>query len=109
MTKSEGEWMDAICQLGCIACREMGISGTPAEVHHLLKGARRIGHLFTIPLCTQHHRGGRNDAEIVSRHPWRRAFESRYGTELELLEKTKELVQRREVLASRGETEAISQ
>jgi hypothetical protein len=109
VTKAEVEWMDRIVELGCCACREMGYPGTSAEVHHLLKGGRRIGHLFSIPLCAAHHRGGRNDEEIVSRHPWRRAFESRYGTELELLEKTRELVQRREVLASRGETEAISQ
>ena len=59
-------------------------------------------------LCPSHHRGGRNDAEIVSRHPWRRAFEKAYGTEMELLEKTRELVQRREVVSSRGLTEAVS-
>lgn len=48
-----------------------------------------MGHLFTIPLCHPHHQGGFNDAEIVSRHPYKRAFEARYGTELELLDKVK--------------------
>jgi hypothetical protein len=101
--------MDAICQLGCCACRVMGITGVPAEPHHLLSGGRRIGHLHTIPLCDLHHRSHVNDGVIVSRHPWRRAFEKAYGTEQQLLEQTRELVQRREVVASRGETEAMSQ
>jgi hypothetical protein len=29
----------------------------------------------------------------VSRHPWKKEFEKRYGTELELLEQVKTLVQ----------------
>lgn len=58
----------------------------------LLKSGRRMGHLFTLPLCQAHHRGHRNDDVCVSRHPYRTAFERRYGTEAALLERTRELL-----------------
>lgn len=88
---AEKEWLDAVVQLGCIACHVSGKPGTPCEVHHMLEGGRRKGHLWAIGLCPLHHRGGRNDAEIVSRHPWHKAFEKRYGTEQELLEKSRRM------------------
>ena len=109
MTKAEKEWMDAICQLGCCACRVMGITGVPAEPHHLLSGGRRIGHLHTIPLCELHHRSHVNDGVIVSRHPWRKAFESAYGTEKELLEETRNLVRASAFSSERDLTEAQTQ
>lgn len=87
MTKAERQWMQAIADLPCIVCRSR-----PVCVHHLLDGGRRISHEHTIPLCWQHHQSGRNDAQIVSRHPWKRAFEKRYGTEMELLEKVRRMV-----------------
>lgn len=91
-TKAESEWMDDICRVGCIVCRLFHNVFTPAEVHHLLSGGRRIGHLSTIPLCVLHHRGGRDDDEVVSRDHNQRRFEARYGTEQSLLARTKELV-----------------
>ena len=54
-TKAEQEWMDDITQIGCIACYVMGVAGTPGAVHHLLRGGRRIGHLWTICLCDPGH------------------------------------------------------
>jgi hypothetical protein len=93
MTKAEATFQDAVRQLGCIACRRMGIAGVPCDVHHILRGGRRIGELDVIGLCPTHHRSGVNDGVIVSRHPWRKAFERTYGTEQELLAETRELVQ----------------
>lgn len=58
----------------------------------MLSGGRRMGHLFTIPLCYEHHRSGRNDSQIVSRDHSQRRFERRYGSELSLLQLTRELV-----------------
>ena len=84
--------MDAICRLGCICCYLAGKPGTPAEPHHMLSGGRRMGHLFTIPLCYFHHRSGRNDAEVTSRDQSQRRFELMYGTELELHRQTRDLV-----------------
>ena len=85
--------MRAVVDLGCIACRVEGHFGTPCEVHHLLKGHKRISHLHTIGLCPSHHRAGLNTAHCVSRHPWRREFETRYGTEQQLLNLTREKLQ----------------
>lgn len=87
MTKAERQWMSAIAEQPCIVCGRF-----PVQLHHLLSGGRRIGHLHTIPLCQPHHQGGFNDAQIVSRHPYKRAFEERYGTEQQLLERVRERV-----------------
>ena len=90
MTKSQKAFQDRVRALGCIVCYGKGVD-SPAEIHHLLRGGRRIGEDSVIGLCVPHHRGGLNTEEVVSRHPWRLAWESRYGTEAELLAKTKEL------------------
>lgn len=88
-TLAEKEWMDAIVRIGCCVCIRTGRGPTPASVHHLLDaGHRRIGHLDTIPLCYSHHQANLNNSVIVSRHHWKREFETRYGTEHELLEWT---------------------
>ena len=78
-TKAEKKWMDFLSQHGCVICR------SPTEIHHLLSGGRRIGHMDSISLCPWHHRSGFNDSVVTSRHPWKRAFEKRYGTEDQLL------------------------
>jgi hypothetical protein len=78
-------YMRDIASLGCIVCRKTGRGRTPAEAHHLLRGGRQIDDFHTIPLCVPHHRAGLKTQEFVSRHPWRKEFEARYGTEYELL------------------------
>lgn len=92
MTKAERQWIESILELGCIVCLLFRGVRTPAEVHHLLRAGRRLGHLFTIPLCYWHHRSGRNDEEVVSRDQCVRRFEQRYGKESYLLEQTKKRV-----------------
>ena len=82
---------DAV-RLGCIICLIEGRGESQAEVHHLLSGGRRMGHLFTIPLCALHHRGGRNDADVVSRDHNQRRFEMRYRPEKWLLAETQRRV-----------------
>ena len=79
MNNEEKKWMNFLGAYGCVICHR------PCEIHHLLSGGRRIGHLDSISLCMEHHRGGYNTESIVSRHPWKRAFEKRYGTEKQLL------------------------
>lgn len=84
-TAAERAWMDWITAQGCIACRIDGVGFRPAAVHHILRGGQRIGHLHTLPLCDPgHHQNGAH-LGLVSRHPWKTRFESRYGTEWELL------------------------
>jgi hypothetical protein len=90
MTKKA--WLRSISDLGCIVClNEYGIKSDP-DIHHILKSGRKIDDLHTIPLCPTHHRLGVNNDQAVSRHPWRREFELRYGTEMELLANTKNLI-----------------
>lgn len=83
-TKAETEWMDKIVAYGCIACRLDGFGQRPAAVHHMLRGGRRIGHLFTLPLCPDHHVDSGNG--FIARHPFKARFEKRYGAEAFLLD-----------------------
>lgn len=82
--------MDAITRMGCCVRLRTGLGPTPAEVHHLKSGGRKVGDLETIPLCYDHHRSHRRDAIAVSRHPWKAEFIRRYGSEESLLAWTRE-------------------
>lgn len=101
-TLAERAWMDDISQIGCIVCLLFeNAPGTPGAVHHLLSGGRRIGHLDTICLCDPgHHQKG--TVRKVSRHPNKARFEAAYGSEVRLLEKTRELVARRRAQVARS-------
>ena len=68
-TKAERAHMDRIKDRGvCVCCWQRGyrIAGL-VEIHHLLSGNKRRGHLFTVGLCAWHHRAlppfGWGDAE----------------------------------------------
>ena len=84
-TVNESKHMDNVSQLGCIVCRNRGFSFVPAK--SIIRRARlkEESHFKVLPLCYEHHRGGRGE-EPISRHPWKRRFEKEYGTEKELLE-----------------------
>ena len=93
MTHAEQSWMDAISRLGCVVCHLAGHPGTPAVVHHLLSGGRRIGHLSTIPLCEPgHHQYPPKGSGKIARHPTRVAFVLAYGGEEYLLAESRRLV-----------------
>jgi hypothetical protein len=84
-TKLEREWMSRIVEHGCIACDLDKGPPRPAAVHHICKGFRRLGHLFTLPLCDPgHHKNGKS-LGLVGLHDAKRTFEAKYGTEMELL------------------------
>ena len=83
-TKAESQHMGEVAELGCIVC------GRLAEVHHIGgQYGMRATAFETIPLCPDHHR---NSNECV--HAGRRTFESRFGTERELLSKTLNLLKK---------------
>jgi len=90
--KAEKAHMDAVRELGCIVCREEMAVHSPAAIHHIVEGGRRLGHDKVLPLCYLHHQGGENGEAYVSRHPHKAAFEERYGTEYELLEKVEAML-----------------
>lgn len=90
-TAVEAKWMDAIVAYGCVACRHDGNGIVTPHVHHILRGGRRIGHLFTLPLCPSHHQDDGRPG-YVARHPWKKRFEQRYGSEMHLLGELKVLL-----------------
>jgi len=93
VTKTERQHMDNVQSLGCIVCRRLGVY-SPAEIHHVLDGNRRRGHMYVLPLCVPHHRGGSDGVsdQFYSRHPYKKRFEHEYGSEAELLETVQELL-----------------
>ena len=93
MTKAERQHLDRVARLGCCVCIRLGYGESPAEIHHQRKLAgmgQRSSHFDVIPLCPLHHRTGGYGVAI---HAGQKEWESRYGTELELLEYTKNLLE----------------
>ena len=75
-----------VASLGCLICK------TPAEIHHLRTGmgmGQRNSNGNVIPLCHTHHRTGGHGTAI---HAGQKTWEANFGTELELLEKTNQLL-----------------
>lgn len=89
-TKAERRHLDAVASLGCIACRNLGYGASPAHVHHIRTGigmGQRASHNETIPLCPTHHQHGGHGVAI---HAGQKTWEAIHGTELELLQQTKD-------------------
>jgi hypothetical protein len=95
MTNTERKWRDRIIEHGCIACEKDGHGYVPASMHHITQRGRRMGHLFSIPLCAAHHQYGGvipthdGAARMISLHLNKSEFTDRYGSELELLDEVK--------------------
>ena len=92
-TEAEKKHLNRVAQLGCIVCTNLMMGRTPAEIHHLRDGqgvSQRSSHFRVIPLCSIHHRTG---GYGVAFHAGEKAFEEKYGTELELLEQVNELLE----------------
>lgn len=98
-TKAEQARFDAMKERGvCIACLLRGTQPDypqHIEIHHLLSGNRRIGHMATASLCPWHHRGvppwGWGDAEALghlgpSLAKGSKPFRAEFGADAELLE-----------------------
>lgn len=86
--KAEREHMDRVASLGCVACYNMGILDSPAEIHHITAGVgmgQRASHFETIPLCFHHHSAQGVDG--FHRHPKR--WQAQHGDERALLEQVR--------------------
>lgn len=93
-TKAEQARMDAMKEMGqCVACYQIGIHGRgPIEIHHLLSGNKRIGHMATVSLCPWHHRGvidmPKTAAEEIfgpSLAHGSKPFRAKFGSDAELM------------------------
>lgn len=94
----EKAWMGKVAAFGCVACQIRFGVHEPTTVHHITDCGRRMGHMFTIPLCPWHHQGycksGMSSKAMTDRFgpslaKSRRDFERIFGTELDLLEHVK--------------------
>ena len=104
--KAEQARFDAIKAAGiCIACKLRGVDSYAVEIHHLLSGGRRIGHMATIGLCCWHHRGVPfefcshaecRDAFGPALSEGSKPFRAEFGTDAELLQVQNELLSERE-------------
>ena len=91
MTKDEKRYMADAASLGCIACRLSWYGHTPAELHHPRSGqgmSQRASNMNVIPLCPQHHRGTMHP-QVASIHMDKARFEALFGTEAELVGRTR--------------------
>ena len=93
MKKSDrDERFGALCDIGCIVCRNLGLGESPAEIHHIRTGygmSQRAPDNKTIPLCPAHHRHG---GYGVAYHAGPKIWQETYGTEHELLEQVNTLL-----------------
>jgi hypothetical protein len=81
------EHLARVAMLPCCVCGHW-----PVEVHHIRATGsmgRKAGDDETIPLCVWHHRTGPQ-----AFHAGPRIFQAIFGTELDLLDKTRELLNR---------------
>lgn len=85
-TKSEKKhWDDLAEYIGCIACRIDGNANPSVSIHHCDGRTKPGAHMKVLPLCAEHHQTGGESAPSI--HPWKRAFERKYGTQEDLIEK----------------------
>lgn len=91
-TAAEHKHMQAVAELGCIVCRLHHHTYSPACIHHVDGKTKPGAHFKVLGLCYLHHQGGNDCEEYTSRHPYKKRFEERYGTEEYLMQKTAELL-----------------
>ena len=100
VTAKEKEYWDLLAtKIGCIACRLDGRFNDYVSIHHI-EGRTRPGcHMFVLPLCAEHHQ--QDDSDPLNRiavHPNQGMFERLYGSQIELMEKCREILKEQELI-----------
>lgn len=82
-----------LVDLGCICCKKAFSGYRAPDIHHILRGGRRIGHHATLPLCPNHHRWP-SDGSVVgpSLADGSKVFEAKWGSQQALLAEVNELI-----------------
>lgn len=84
-TKAERARFAMFQGLGCICCLlRFGTTNLSYEVHHIMRGGRRLGHWYSLPLCERHHRTRYQRGAWTSIADGSKAFSLIHGTELDL-------------------------
>lgn len=101
MNKADQARVDKFRAVGCIVTRLFHHDYADYDIHHITDCGRRMGNAFVIPLSPWFHRGvvpyGMTERRAylelgptLEKH--KREFVERFGTELELLAKTNEIL-----------------
>lgn len=93
-TKAEKAHWDKLCRgVGCVACLLDGDFNPKVSVHHTNGRTKPGCHMEVFPLCAGHHQDGTEPgSNKVAIHPWKRQFESMYGTQSMLVAICRELI-----------------
>lgn len=90
-TKTEKKYWEAVASLGCIACKKDGYLNMVVSIHHCDGRTKKGAHMKVLPLCAGHHQDGTgNDKNMIAIHPYKKRFETKYGTQQELMDKVNE-------------------
>lgn len=96
MTKRDLTRFDALQRLGCIVCRKAGSGYRAPDIHHVLRGGRRISHQATLPLCPEHHRIPSNGTVVgPSLADGSKLFTAHWGSQQKLLDEVNEMIKLR--------------
>lgn len=93
MTKAFEKRVEALHRIGCVCCRKAGSGHRAPDIHHILSGGFRMGDMFTLPLCPEHHRIPSTGSVVgPSLADGSRVFAAKWGTQLELLAEVNALI-----------------
>jgi hypothetical protein len=85
-TPADIELHDRMAALGCIACMKDGKFNPVVSIHHIDGRTKPDCHSLVLPLCAGHHQDKTGeDKTLLAVHPWKKRFEKRYGTQMQLL------------------------
>ncbi len=92
-TKAEQEFMTSVSSIGCIACLLEGRFMQEVSIHHIDGRTTPGAHFEVLPLCAGHHQDGTGLPGLIAVHPWKARFEQRYGSQGDLLQMVKILIE----------------
>jgi hypothetical protein len=94
VTDDEKALWSKMASIGCIACLIDGISNSYVSIHHVDGRTKPGCHKKVLALCAPHHQHDVADPmHRIGVHPYKARFEKIYGTQTELMEKTRLLVE----------------
>ncbi|OYO29371.1 hypothetical protein CD932_18915 [Janthinobacterium sp. PC23-8] len=93
VTAAEKLLWSRLAALGCVACKKDGNFNTHVSIHHVDGRTKPGCHQLVLPLCAGHHQDGTGeDKTLIAVHPWKARFETRYGTQAELMDECAQLL-----------------